>query len=176
MFYRIWLRIGFLQGLVFVLLIAHEQLITIGRMRDYQLHPADIHLLMNLVVSNRSFRLHHFFPICLPRFDDRWVNEVAWSFGMPLMRQLLNSVLYWLVYDTFRSTFQAHISYLNDSCPACLLMLTVERSEEEFRALFAIQEKLLEVQLQSLYALILHGYVVELLHITLWTITVVGGT
>jgi len=85
------------QNVVFALLIAENQLITLVRMKDYFIHPADLHLLCNLVSSSESFKLSESWtPICLPKFD---------SSGF----------------------MHAHVSYLSDDSPVCLFMLTVER-------------------------------------------------
>ena len=59
---------------VFALLIAENQLITLVRMKDYFIHPADLHLIFNLVSSSESFKLSESWtPICLPKFDSRYV-------------------------------------------------------------------------------------------------------
>ena len=62
------------QNVVFALLIAENQLITLVRMKDYFIHPADLHLIFNLVSSSESFKLSESWtPICLPKFDSRYV-------------------------------------------------------------------------------------------------------
>ena len=58
---------------VFALLIADNQLITLVRMKKYFIHPADLHLIFNLVSSSASFKLSESWtPICLPKFDSRY--------------------------------------------------------------------------------------------------------
>ena len=62
------------QNIVFALLIANNQLITLVRMKKYFIHPADLHLIFNLVNSSESFKLSESWtPICLPKFDSRYV-------------------------------------------------------------------------------------------------------
>ncbi|XP_037967152.2 protein SAND [Plutella xylostella] len=86
-----------IRDLVFAILIAGNQLITLVRMKKYTLHPSDIHLLFNLVRSSESFKTaESWTPICLPKFD---------STGF----------------------LHGHVSYLADDCQACLLLLTVQR-------------------------------------------------
>lgn len=59
-----------IRDLVFAILIAGNQLITLVRMKKYTLHPSDIHLLFNLVRSSESFKTaESWTPICLPKFD-----------------------------------------------------------------------------------------------------------
>ena len=60
------------QNVVFALLIAENQLITLVRMKNYFIHPADLHLIFNLVSSSDSFKLSESWaPICLPKFNSR---------------------------------------------------------------------------------------------------------
>ena len=88
---------GKVNNLVFAILIAENRLIALVRMKKYFIHPADLHLIFNLVNSSESFKhSENWTPICLPKFD---------SSGF----------------------MHAHVSYLKDGFPACLLMLTVER-------------------------------------------------
>lgn len=66
-------------------------------MKNYFIHPADLHLIFNLVNSVESFKTaESWTPICLPKFDS-------------------NGYLH------------GHISYLAEDCQACLLLLTVDR-------------------------------------------------
>ena len=66
-------------------------------MKKFVIHPADLHLIQNLVDSSESFKTgESWMPICLPRFD---------SSGY----------------------MHAHVSYLAEDCQACLLLLTVDR-------------------------------------------------
>ncbi|PFX31569.1 vacuolar fusion protein MON1 homolog A-like [Stylophora pistillata] len=85
------------KDLVFAILVAKNQLITLIRPKRYSLHPSDLHLIFNLVSASTSFQTaESWTPICLPRFDN-------------------SGYLY------------AHISYLDDNCPACLLLLSTDR-------------------------------------------------
>ncbi|XP_071445364.1 vacuolar fusion protein MON1 homolog [Hetaerina americana] len=86
-----------IKNLVFAILVADDQLISLVRMKKYFIHPADLHLIFNLVSSSESFKAaESWTPICLPRFD---------SSGY----------------------LHGHVSYLSDDCQACLLLLTVDR-------------------------------------------------
>lgn len=86
------------KDLVFAILVAKNQLITLIRPKKYSLHPQDLHLIFNLVSASTSFQTaESWTPICLPRFDN-------------------SGYLY------------AHISYLEDDCPACLLLLSTDRN------------------------------------------------
>ncbi|KAJ7379236.1 Vacuolar fusion protein MON1 A [Desmophyllum pertusum] len=86
------------KDLVFAILVANNQLITLIRPKKYSLHPSDLHLIFNLVSASTSFQTaESWTPICLPRFDN-------------------SGYLY------------AHISYLEDDCPACLLLLSTDRN------------------------------------------------
>merc|ERR1712141_390390 len=87
------------QNVVFALLIANNRLITLVRMKKYYIHPADLHLIFNLVNSSESFKLSESWaPICLPKFD---------SSGF----------------------MHAHVSYLSDDSPVCLFMLSEARQK-----------------------------------------------
>ncbi|XP_045483266.1 vacuolar fusion protein MON1 homolog A [Harmonia axyridis] len=86
-----------IKNIVFAILMANNKLITLVRMKKYSLHPADLHLIFNLVQSTESFKtVESWAPICLPRFDP-------------------SGFLY------------GYVSYLAEDCQACLLLLTVER-------------------------------------------------
>lgn len=86
-----------MQNLVFAILLADNKLITLVRMKKYCLHPADLHLIFNLVRSSESLKnSESWTPLCLPRFDP-------------------SGYLY------------GHVSYLAEDCQACLLLLTVEK-------------------------------------------------
>ncbi|KAK7483687.1 hypothetical protein BaRGS_00025120 [Batillaria attramentaria] len=85
------------KDLVFALIIAKNQLVTLVRMKKYYLHPMDLHLIINLVNASESFKeAESWTPICLPKFD-------ASGF------------------------LQAHVSYLDEDCQVCLLLLSVDR-------------------------------------------------
>ncbi|CAG0894366.1 unnamed protein product, partial [Cyprideis torosa] len=88
---------GKIEGMVFALLISDYQLLALARHKKYQLHPADLHIVMNLVANSESFKAaESWTPICLPKFDPS-------------------------------GFLHAHISYLAEDCQACLVLLTVDR-------------------------------------------------
>ncbi|CAM1324116.1 MON1A (predicted), partial [Pycnogonum litorale] len=100
------------QNLVFAILIADGQLVTLVRMKKYFLHPADLHLVLNMVDATESFKsAESWTPICLPKFD---------SGGF----------------------LHGHISYIDESCPACLLLLTVDK--DAFFTLAECRQKIVE--------------------------------
>lgn len=67
-------------------------------MKKYCIHPADLHLIFNLVQASESLKTaESWTPLCLPRFD-------------------ASGFLY------------GHVSYLAEDCQACLLLLTVEQN------------------------------------------------
>ncbi|XP_072045856.1 protein SAND-like [Amphiura filiformis] len=58
------------KDLVFAILIADNQLVTLCRMKKYVLHPADLHIIFNLLNASTSFQsADSWIPICLPKFD-----------------------------------------------------------------------------------------------------------
>ena len=60
------------QDLVFAIMLAGNQLIALVRMRQFLLHPLDLHLLCNLVSSSESFKqAESWTPICLPMFNSK---------------------------------------------------------------------------------------------------------
>lgn len=86
------------KGLVFAILIADNQLVMLVRLRNYILHPIEIHLICNLLTASESLKTSETWtPICLPKFEQ-------------------NGFLY------------AHISYLDETCNVCLLMITVDEN------------------------------------------------
>ncbi|KAE8738703.1 hypothetical protein FOCC_FOCC015799 [Frankliniella occidentalis] len=85
-----------IKNLVFAILVGGNQLVTLIRMKKFFLHPADLHLILNLVNSSESFKAaESWTPICLPKFNSR-------------------------------GFLHAHVSYLAEDCQACLLLLTVD--------------------------------------------------
>ncbi|VDI45239.1 vacuolar fusion protein MON1 [Mytilus galloprovincialis] len=60
------------KDLVFAIILANNQLVTLVRMKKYFLHPMDLHLIINLVNASESFKAaESWTPICLPKFDAR---------------------------------------------------------------------------------------------------------
>jgi len=103
---------GKVPDVVFGILIADNQLVTLVRMKKYFIHPADLHLIFNLINSTESFKhSESWTPLCLPKFD---------SSGF----------------------LHAHISYLSDNSPACLLLITTDRNA--FFSLSSARAKVVE--------------------------------
>jgi len=58
------------KNVVFSVVLARNHLITLVRMKNYFIHPADLHLLFNLVNATENFRNSETWtPICLPKFE-----------------------------------------------------------------------------------------------------------
>ncbi|GIX70184.1 vacuolar fusion protein MON1 homolog A [Caerostris extrusa] len=69
---------GKIKSIVFAILLVENQLVTLVRMKKYFLHPADLHILMNLVSSSESFKsVETWLPICLPKFDSDESNKAC---------------------------------------------------------------------------------------------------
>ena len=59
--------------MIFAIILVHGDLVSIARLRNYHLHPADLYLLINLVKSSDAFKgVESWVPVCLPRFDTRF--------------------------------------------------------------------------------------------------------
>ncbi|ODM96727.1 Vacuolar fusion protein MON1 A [Orchesella cincta] len=85
-------------SVVFALLVANNQLVSIVRMKKVFMHPMDLHIILNLIDASESFiSVDSWVPICLPRFDS-------------------SGFMY------------AHVSYLAEDCQACLILLTTDRN------------------------------------------------
>lgn len=86
-----------IKDLVFAILIADNQLIALLRPKKYSLHPADLHLIFNLVSCSGVFSAGEcYMPMCLPRFNNA-------------------------------GFLHAHVSYVDEDCTACLLLITNNR-------------------------------------------------
>eukprot|EP00040_Diaphanoeca_grandis_P004486 m.29040 g.29040 ORF g.29040 m.29040 type:complete len:504 (-) comp16027_c1_seq1:169-1680(-) len=86
-----------IKDLVFGILIADNQLIALLRPKRYSLHPADLHLIFNLVSNNSVFSAGEcYMPMCLPKFNNT-------------------------------GFLHAHVSYVDEACTACLLLITNNR-------------------------------------------------
>ncbi|KXS14120.1 DUF254-domain-containing protein [Gonapodya prolifera JEL478] len=62
------------KALMYALLVANGKLVTLVRPRDHSLHPADLHLLLNMLSSSPAFRhgkVESWTPVCLPRFNPK---------------------------------------------------------------------------------------------------------
>lgn len=83
-----------IKDLIFVILLAKNQLISLVRLKNQNLHPVDLKLIFNLIDCSESFKsTESWVPICLPKFD-------------------MNGFMY------------AYISYLSDDCEACLILMS----------------------------------------------------
>lgn len=59
------------------IVIVHRQLVAMVRMNGVQLHPFDLHIIINLVECNPSIKnAHNWIPICLPHFNDALVIQI----------------------------------------------------------------------------------------------------
>ncbi|KOB70668.1 Vacuolar fusion protein MON1-like protein A [Operophtera brumata] len=102
-----------IRDLVFAIMIAGNQLITLVRMKKYTLHPSDIHLLFNLVRSSESFKTaESWTPICLPKFDATYPPAFQPSQEFGIFQDC--------------GKLDAHL-FTEVRCYACLLLLTVQR-------------------------------------------------
>ena len=62
------------QDLAFAIIIAKNQLVALVQIKNYYLHPMDLHLIINLVNASESFKIaESWTPICLPKLDARYV-------------------------------------------------------------------------------------------------------
>ncbi len=88
-------NISSLNYVLFALLLYDNQVVAIIRPKKKQLHPTDIHLLINVITGLDTPKTSDFssYPICLPNFDS-------------------SGIMY------------AYISYLDESCRTCLILLT----------------------------------------------------
>merc|ERR1711976_912606 len=63
-------KCGKINNLVFAVLIIENQLVALVRKKEYFIHPADLHLIFNLVNSSESFKhAESWTPVCLPKFN-----------------------------------------------------------------------------------------------------------
>ncbi|KAL2914445.1 Vacuolar fusion protein mon1 [Polyrhizophydium stewartii] len=60
------------KQLLFGLLFAGDKLVTFLRPRNYTIHPSDVSLLLNMILSSSAFRtVESWTPVCLPQFNNR---------------------------------------------------------------------------------------------------------
>ncbi|GMS95403.1 hypothetical protein PENTCL1PPCAC_17578 [Pristionchus entomophagus] len=86
-----------LEGVIFGLVLAHRQLVSLVRFNKYLIHQKDVHILINLISNNQSLRNGETWtPICLPKFNDT-------------------------------GFLHAHISYPWEKTDACLILLSTRR-------------------------------------------------
>eukprot|EP00729_Bicosta_minor_P010990 gene10990-35419_t len=86
------------KDLVFALLITDNQLVALLRPKKYSLHPADVHLIFNNVTSNAS-------------------TDSEAELFMPLCLPKFNN----------SGFLHAHVSYVDEACSSCLLLITNEK-------------------------------------------------
>ncbi|XP_030569007.1 vacuolar fusion protein MON1 homolog A [Drosophila novamexicana] len=86
-----------IKNLMYAVLIANNRLIALVRMKKYSIHPADLRLIFNLIECSESFK-----------------NSENWT-PICLPNFYMNGFLH------------AHVSYLADDCPACLLLMSTEQ-------------------------------------------------
>ncbi|XP_064546459.1 vacuolar fusion protein MON1 homolog [Drosophila montana] len=86
-----------IKNLVFAVLIANNRLIALVRLKNYSIHPADLRLIFNLIECSESFK--------------NYENVV------PICLPIFN----------MNGFLHAHVSYLTDDCPACLLLMSTEQ-------------------------------------------------
>ncbi len=79
-----------------------NQVVAIIRSKKKQLHPTDIHLLINVITGLDTPKTSDFisYPICLPNFDS-------------------SGIMY------------AYISYLDENCRTCLILLTAQCDHDQ---------------------------------------------
>uniref|UniRef100_A0A1I8EMY6 Vacuolar fusion protein MON1 homolog n=1 Tax=Wuchereria bancrofti TaxID=6293 RepID=A0A1I8EMY6_WUCBA len=93
--------ISAVKNIVYGLVVANRQLITVVRMKGITLNPCDLHLLINLIDCNPSLKnADNWIPICLPQFND-------------------TGYLY------------AYVSFIWEDSSACLMLLSLERGAFE---------------------------------------------
>ncbi|CAG8583240.1 1631_t:CDS:10 [Diversispora eburnea] len=60
------------KDLLYAMLITNRKLITLLRPKKHSLHPADLHLVFNMVNGSSTFRsAESWTPICLPKFNNK---------------------------------------------------------------------------------------------------------
>ena len=61
-----------IQEVLFAIMVAANQLVTLVKPKECTLQPVDVHLIMNLVDASTSFRsAESWTPLCLPKFSDK---------------------------------------------------------------------------------------------------------
>uniref|UniRef100_A0A1I8Q8Z9 Vacuolar fusion protein MON1 homolog n=1 Tax=Stomoxys calcitrans TaxID=35570 RepID=A0A1I8Q8Z9_STOCA len=86
-----------IKNLVFAIMIAQNRLISLVQMKKYSIHQADLRIIINLIECSESFKT-----------SENWTPICLPKFDM-------NGYLH------------AHVSYLEENSPACLLLLSVDR-------------------------------------------------
>lgn len=88
-------QISPIRYVIFGLLLFDNKLVSLIRPRNKNIHPVDVHLLVNVITGFDTPKSAEFtwYPICLPNFDS-------------------NGIMY------------AYISHLDEACKTCLILLT----------------------------------------------------
>ena len=91
-----------IRSVIFGLLLFDNKLVSLIRPKSRNIHPVDVHLLVNVITGFDTPKSVDFtwYPICLPNFDK-------------------NGIMY------------AYISHLDESCKTCLILLTGLCDEEQ---------------------------------------------
>eukprot|EP01136_Pigoraptor_vietnamica_P033800 Opistho-1_new@97037 len=85
------------KDLLFAVMVARDQLVTLLRPKQHSLHPSDLHLVFNLVHASSSFTAgESWTPLCLPRFNSK-------------------------------GFLHAHVSYLDADSVVCLLLICTNK-------------------------------------------------
>lgn len=148
-----------IKNLVFAIMIADNKLVALIRMKKYYIHPADLHLLLNLVNTTESFKHSEaWLPICLPKFDPRYAVGFLFRTSISFtpirliviysIAKLVITTYYFYLYSGF---VHAHISYLSEDCQASLLLITAER--DIFFEISEAKGKIVEVRVINKYLL-----------------------
>ena len=67
-----------IKNIIFAILVVENRLVALVRRKEYFIHPADLHLILNLVNSTESFKhSESWTPVCLPKFNSRYVYVSA---------------------------------------------------------------------------------------------------
>ena len=121
--------------MIFAIVLVHNQLVSIARLKSCHLHPSDLYVLINLVNSSDSFKgVESWVPICLPKFDSGLDCYFKRNFFI-------------ILYEIFRGCLHAYISYLDESCDICLILMSV--NPEHFRILSEFRQRIEEVRFES---------------------------
>eukprot|EP00039_Didymoeca_costata_P020327 m.340869 g.340869 ORF g.340869 m.340869 type:complete len:515 (-) comp19609_c0_seq1:132-1676(-) len=102
------------KDLVFALLVTDNQLVALLRPRKYSLHPSDVHLIFNNITSGAS----------------KFQSAELW---MPLCLPRFNNTGF----------LHAHVSYVDEDCTTCLLLITNEK--DSFYQLKDCRHKIVQI-------------------------------
>eukprot|EP00842_Homolaphlyctis_polyrhiza_P006851 jgi/Hompol1/755/HPOL_001361-RA len=81
------------KQLLFGLVFARNELVSFLRPRNYTMHPSDVTLLLNLILSSTSFRtMESWIPVCLPQFNDTgFLYAYVWFITPDICMTLLSA-------------------------------------------------------------------------------------